>query len=193
VPELEHTMPTELRAGDSADWTAEAPSYLPADSWVLTYVLVSPTTQETIVAATSGTGYAAALTTTLSTTLAAGTWRWSAHVARNLGTPERVTLLAGTVEVLPNLAAASSGLDLRTTAEQLLDLVNTALAGALSTAQESKQVSTSAGTMAIKYVDKAELLVMRSNLLDQVASEAAARGIANGTELPRRIVARIVR
>lgn len=191
-----HTMPATIRAGDSTSWEAESTLYPPADGWALVYVLITAAARVSINASESGSGYAVALTPAATETLAAGTWRWSAYVERGADeTAERVTVAFGTVEVLPDMAGegAGEGLDMRSTAERMLDLVEAALTGTLSNAQESKQVSTSAGTMAIKYVPRSELLVLRSQLKAEVEAERAAARIANGEPPGRRIGARIWR
>lgn len=192
MADFAHTMPAELRAGDSIDWTASAPDYTDADGWALSYVLLSVSARVTIDATADGDGWAVAIPAAESGTLAAGVWRWSVHAANG---DDRATIMAGTVKVLadPLGAAAADGLDLRSWAEQQLALVEAALAGTLTSAQESKQVSTSAGTVAIKYVPRGDLVVLRSQLKDEVAGEDAARRIANGEPPARRIVARIRR
>lgn len=187
-------MPAELRQGDTATWTAETPDHSAADDWALKYTFVFPSGQKTL----SGTGTATSWELPLSAAVSAeypiGSIRWVAYSERGADPDqERITHDSGQVQILPDLAAADSGYDTRTTAAQLLESVEDVLKFRAASAHAEKTVTTSSGSMALKYVPIGELLAMRDSLRGEVAGEKELEDLNRGVGGSRRLVARIGR
>lgn len=189
---FEHTIPTELRAGDSLAFVASDLSYPAGSGWEMTVYFVTATSRTSVVGVADGDGFTFALGAIASAAIAAGRVAWVAVVTKD---DQRVTLFDSWIQVLPDLAGsgAATGLDTRSVAEQLLEAVEARLAGLASTAQLEKQVSTAQGSMALKYVPMGELLSIRDKLKAEVESERDAAAAADGLPSGRFARCRIVR
>ena len=119
------TEPTVLTVGDTATWTRSEPDYLPADSWVLKYVLINASASIDITASDNGDGthlVSEAAATTASYT--AGDYRWQAYVTKGA---ERYTVGRGELTIKANFDAETT-YDGRTTWVKILDDLETAYA-----------------------------------------------------------------
>lgn len=189
---FDHTIPTELRAGDSLAFTAVDLEHPASAGWAMTVHFVSATERVSVVGVADGDGFAFSLTAAASALIAAGRVAWVAVATKDT---DRSTLFDSWIQILPDLAGtgAASGLDTRSFAERQLELIEARLSGMASSAQLEKQVSTAQGSMALKYVPMGDLLVMRSKLRDEVASEKDAAALADGLPGSREVRCRIVR
>jgi len=187
-------MPAQIRAGDTTTWTAETPDHLAADSWVLKWALVNADGQKILTATAVLTAWEVVLGAETSAAYDTGAYRWVAYSVRGI-TPniERVTHEDGPVEILPDLAAATSGHDIRSTAAVLLEAVEDVLLNQAASSHAEKTISTSSGSMALKYVPRGELLAMRDQLRAEVAGENELDELNRGVGGSRRIVGRIGR
>lgn len=175
------TEPTQLRAGDTWAWSITLADY-PAGTWTLKYSLVKSGVQKTITATASGTTHAISVAKATTAAYAAGTWRWVASVTDGTS---RYTIDEGTIEVLPDIEAASSGYDYRSHAQTMLDAIEAWL--------ESKDPGVAEYEIAgrrMKYHSAESLLTLRSHYQAEVRREAAAEAIANGRPDPRRVFVR---
>jgi hypothetical protein len=188
-----HTIPAEIRQGDTATWTAETPDHSAADGWALKYAIVSPVGQKVVLGTATATAWEMILTATLSASYPTGALRWVAYSEKGTGeTRERITHESGPITFLPDLANATAGFDTRTTAAKLLEAVEDVLLNQAASAHAEKSVSTSSGSMALKYVPRAELLTMRDRLRAEVEAERQLENLNRGLGGSRRIVARIM-
>lgn len=118
------TIPSSLRAGDSLSATWSDPEHPATNGWVLRLTLINGSARYQASAAASGADHL--LTVTASTTAgwAAGTYGWV--IDATLGA-QRVTVAQGSVQVLADLAAATT-LDTRSNLRKALDAAEAALA-----------------------------------------------------------------
>lgn len=177
------TEPTELRAGDTWAWTKSLADY-PATTWTLKYALVKAGggTQKTITATASGTDHAVSVAKATTAAYGAGTWSWVASVTDGTS---RYTIDQGTLEVLPDIEAASSGYDNRTHAKTMLDAIEAWLE-----ARDPGVAEYEIAGRRMKYHSVPDLLRLRSQYRQEVRAEAAAERIANGLGDPRRVFVR---
>lgn len=119
------TEPSEIRSGDTVKWLREDKSgdYPASEGWSLEYYLVNSAGQETITAAAYNTdGFLITLTAAESAAYTAGTYKW---VSKFVKGAEKYTDRRGTIEILPDLEAADSGLETRSDTKVALDAINT--------------------------------------------------------------------
>lgn len=122
IPEVE---PKQIRKGDTTKWNKILSDYLADDGWALTYKLVNQTDNIDITAVADGSKHTIVLTAAITAAYITGTYTWIGHVTKAL---ERYTIGNGSMIVQPDLAAINSeGIDLRTNAQQVLDLLNKAM------------------------------------------------------------------
>ena len=187
---FEQTIPNQFRAGDSASWTASHSDYPASDGWTMKFVLVKAASRHEITGIENEDGWDFAVTPAVSENWEPGEYRWVAFVTKD---ESRYTVADGPVFILTDLAAAQNGIDVRSDATVMLEAVTLVLRGQASAAMESRQVSTSAGTMALKFVPRDVLFKMRAQLKAEVAQELIEDRLNNGQDSGRRIVARIAR
>lgn len=119
--ELSH-IPTTLAAGDAATWRLVFFDYPASDGWAVSYVLVATGQQITINATADGDDHLVDLTSTTTAAYIPGVYDYRQYVTKD---GNRYTLAAGKIEITPNFADATDGLDARTPAERTLDLLQT--------------------------------------------------------------------
>jgi hypothetical protein len=177
---MAHTIPTtepaQLRAGDLATWTKSLADYPASAGWVLSYALVKSGTRITFSASASGDDHLVAVPAATTASWAAGTYTWAARVTK---TTEIYTVATGTFDILPDIAAAVSGLDARSHAVKTLE--------ALETWLESHDPAVAEYEIAgrrMKYIPVGELLKLRDAYRREVSVENTATRLAAG--LPAR-------
>jgi hypothetical protein len=172
MPTVPTTEPTRVHAGDSATWRRDdlTADYPATGGWALSYTLVSPT--KVINVATSADGAAFLVTIPAATTAGwtPGDYTWAAAVTNGA---QRTTIGQGRLTVLPNIAGAVGGLDVRSPARQALDAVNAALAsyGAKAYLQEIQT-----GDRRQRFNTPGEFMAFRSRLMAEVAREGGPTG-----------------
>lgn len=177
--------PSTATAGDTLTWLTSLSSYPATSSWVLTYTLI-PTSgaARTITCTAEGADHRATASATTTASWTAGTYTLVGAVAKGA---ERYTVEQGSLILLPNLAAATTGQDLRTPAKQALDDMDAALRtyGAKAYLQ-----SMALGDRAKTFRSPAEFMAFRSQLQAEVAREQAAQRMASGLGNPNRLLVR---
>lgn len=180
------TLPPTIRAGDTLTATWSLPDYPAAAGWAVRLTLINSGARYQATASGSGTDYT--LTVPAATTAAwvAGSYTWTVD-ATLAGV--RATLGSGAVQVLPDLAAATT-LDTRSNYRKALDAAEAALAthGARAYLQgiemgDRKQVFTSPG----------DFLAFISRLRAEVAREDAAERLRQGLQPRNKLLVRFVR
>ena len=123
--------PLSARAGDTWNWRREdLSSDYPASEWTLKYYLLKSDKQIIITATADGDNFDIAVTKTVSAAYTAGTYAWIAKVSKGAGATEEAHVVAnGQMEILPDLAAATTGHDFRSFNKRMLDVIRTLLEG----------------------------------------------------------------
>jgi hypothetical protein len=121
TPTTPCSIPAEITAGDTVSWQQAGGDYPASAGWALAYTLVSSTKVLQVSATADGDDYAVTVDAATTAAWDAGSYRVQAYVTK--GT-DRHTIGTGLVRVLPNLAAATGGLDTRTHAQKVLDAIN---------------------------------------------------------------------
>lgn len=176
------TEPAVVTAGDTVAWVRDLPDY-PAPAWVLAYTYINAASKITVTAGASGAQHAVSVAAATTAGWAAGTYAWAATATNGA---QRATVARGTLQVLPNLAAATT-LDVRSPAQQALDDVNAALRtyGAKAWMQ-----SLSIAGRSQTFRSASEFMAFRSQLEAEVAKEQAAARLAAGLQPSNRLLVR---
>ncbi len=180
---ISDTEPTEIRGGDVVQWTKSLPDYLPS-AWTLvyTFTIQATTTARVQVTATDNGDDTHLATMSIVNTQALdpaatgspfNTVRWIARV--NDGTNYH-TVGSGTMRVLPDLAAATSGFDDRSHVKKVLDLIQAVIEGSATRAY----LADTTGDRSIQYKTDEELIVMHKRYLMLYEKELQAERIAAG-------------
>lgn len=178
------TEPQSVNAGDTIQWERQdLTDYLPADGWALSYVLINSAAKITISATTSGTGYAVTVAAATSATYAAGVYAWQAYVTK---TTERFKVDEGTMEVLPNFAAATT-YDSRSHVKTVLDAIEAVIESRASVDQESYSIM----GRSLKRTPMADLLKLKDRYKALYLAEQNAENAKNGKAGKNRILARL--
>ncbi len=125
-------IPSTLRAGDTTEWTESTSDYPATDGWTLRFSLrAKDKPLIDITASADGADYAVAVTYAASKGWVAGDYYYQAFVYKQTDgvTTDRHTIQRGQIEILPNLADASSQDDFRSTAQKNLDALEARLSG----------------------------------------------------------------
>lgn len=173
MAEIPTTEPTELRAGDTWAWTITNADY-PAGTWTLKYSLVKRGggVYKTITATASGTDHAVTVAKATTAGYAAADWDWVASVTNGTA---RYTLDSGTLKVLPDIEAATSGYDTRTHAVKTL--------AALEAWIEARDIGVAEYEIAgrrLKTIPIDQLIKLRSVYRIEVNAEQRRANIQNG-------------
>lgn len=169
--------PASFNAGDTVKWRISVPDYLPADGWVLSYALVQSTNQKTISGTNNGDGtHLATITAANSATYTAGIYFYQAYVTLSA---ERYKVREGRVEVKPNFAAATTGVDARSHVKTVLDALEATLANKASRDQLNYTIN---GTTIAKLTP-ADIIKWHSHYSTMYRQELAAENVAKGEAL----------
>lgn len=101
-------IPDTITAGDSVAWALTFSTYPASAGWILSYALTNDGNQITFAGTADGNAHLIDLATTDTVDWPAGDYAFQAYVT--LGA-ERFQISSGLVTILPNLAAATEGLD----------------------------------------------------------------------------------
>lgn len=155
--------PRELRVGDSANWQRNFTDYPASDGWALSYTIILPAAVHAFSATADGDAFAVALPAATTAAWSAG---WGTLVECVTKGAERYTLGTCAIRILPDLAAASAGMDLRSPAKRMLDNIELWM--------QTGDPAIGAiwyGERRIEQYPPGDLLKIRSRLQDEVANE----------------------
>lgn len=182
-----------LPQGDSAVWLddpvtdSQGVLYTSA-GYALSYILAGPVAAPvTLIAVANATGWKTTLTPTVSATLPAGTYWWSAVLT---AAGVRVTAGSGELTITQNLATITGTYDGRSAAERALADAEAALATFRSSQGRVKAYSI--GSRHMQFQDDQQILAVISYWRAKVVSEGAASKIAQGLGNPRNLFTRFV-
>lgn len=156
-------IPAQITAGDTAQWSRPGGNYRASDGWTLAYAFVGTGAVYSAEAVADADGY---LVTIAATDTAS--WQPGAYTVQEFVTKgdERHTLSTARIQVLPNLAAATTGMDTRSHAQKVLDTINAWL--------ETKAPvygSMEINGRKISYYPVADLLKLRDRFRREVLTE----------------------
>ncbi|MEO7066263.1 MAG: hypothetical protein ABI114_05115 [Rhodanobacter sp.] len=173
-------IPTEVTAGDTISWRRIGGDYPASAGWVLAYTLLSAAAVFNATATPDGDDFLIDVPAATSAAWAAGSYRVQEYVTSSDGT-QRFTLATYALQVLPNAAAATAGMDTRTHAQIVLDSINAYL--------ETKApvyASMEINGRKLGYYTLADLLKLRDRYAMMVLTE---QRIASGKTGGNRILA----
>lgn len=176
------TEPPAARAGDTLSFTKTLADYPASAGWVLSYALLKSGTRITFTASASGDDHAVSVAASTTASWAAGRYRLVGRVAK---AGEAYTVVDTSLDVLPDLAAASTGYDARTHAQKTLDALEAWIENHDSAVAEYEIAG-----RRMKYIPVAELIKLRAAYQNEVAAETAAAGLAAGIKPKRRLLVR---
>lgn len=184
---LNSRIPQTLRKGDSLvlDDMDLSDTY-PASTWTLTIFIVNSSVQFEKDATADGVLHDLTLTTTDTATLSEGFNQWVFKVTD--GT-EVNTIFDGTIEILPDLAAAQ---DTRTHARKTLESLEAVIETRATTDQMNYEISGPGGTRKLSRMSFEELVDLRDKYRQKVNSEEAKDNIAAGRGSGRKVKTRFV-
>lgn len=173
MPTVPTTEPLRVHAGDSLTWRRDdlTADYPATAGWALSYTLVNASQALSVDATADGAAFLVSVSAATTATWPPGDYTWAAAVTNG---SQRTTIGQGRLTVLPNVAGAQGGLDVRSPARQALDAVNAALAtyGAKAYLQEIQT-----GDRRQKFATAADFMAFRSRLVREVAQEEVAAGL----------------
>jgi hypothetical protein len=178
-------IPSSITAGDTVAWSRTLADYPAGAGWSLKYKLVGASGAYAIDATVSADGNAYAVVLDAATTAAWTTGNYQLQEYVTNGSGERHTLGVSALKVLPDLAAASGGMDLRTSPQRILDAINAVLEGRATSADLKVQIN----GRSIEYIPLSELLALRSAMKLEVLNAQRAAGNADTGKLLVRFVA----
>ena len=182
IPSIE---PTSFRAGDLLQWTKSLSDFPAGAGWTLAYTLINHTAKITINASASGNDFSVSVAAATTANYAEGTYSWMARVTK---ATEIYTVGTGTIEILPNLAAATL-YDNRSNAKTMLDAIEAAYYDRASSTQLEMEIN----GRRIRSMSVDELIKWRSYYAAIVAREADAETFARTGISRRRIGIRCTR
>lgn len=187
--EVSTIEPTSIRAGDSPSWSKSlADTYPPSGGWALTYTLVlqsDASKRLQVTASDSNNIFLTQITAVQSAALTPGTYSLFGHVSKGV---ERYQIFAGTVEVLPNLAAVLTG-DLRSNVKRTLDAIEAVIERRATSDQQAVTIN----GRSLTRIPLAELILLRDKYKTDYKNELIAEQIARTGVDPRNIGVRFVR
>lgn len=167
-------IPPQITAGDTAFWTRALCDYPAGLGWSLVYTLVSRTKAYTFVGTANGDTFDVTVAASDTAGWDVDTYRWAETVSMG---GNRHTTAIGTLRVLPNLGAATGGIDTRTHARKMLDLIEAWLESRAPTVG-SMEI---AGRKIANY-PLPDIIKLRDRYRFETAREEAGRGVV-GTRI----------
>lgn len=114
-------IPAQITAGDTAVWSRSGGNYRASDGWTLSYAFVGIASVYSAHADADGDDYLVTIAATATLGWQPGAYTVQEYVTKG---DERHTLSTARLQVLPNLAAATAGMDTRSHAQKVLDAIN---------------------------------------------------------------------
>lgn len=171
--------PAKIRAGVTTTWEEGLSDYSATDGWALKYRLAGTTANYDVNAVGVGTVHTVTITADISKAWIAGTYTLLGYVVEGSdASVQRKDISVGTIEVLANIAEATSAADYRTHARKTLALIEAAIE---SYAVRPVEEITIAGRMIRRPTLKA-LASLKSRYQFLVKQEQMAERAANGLD-----------
>jgi len=173
--------PTELRAGDSWNWTRQWADY-PSSAYTLGYILNSPSNRfafpsQAITADADNLSFDIQLSPAQTALCVADTYEFVAVLSQaadatdgNLA--QQVTMVLQSVKVLPNLVTATGPVDTRSWVKRTLDTVRAAIDGDSRPDVQEYMIQ----GRSIRKVDRKQLLAWEAEFQYRYDAERRAKG-----------------
>ena len=171
-------IPTRFIAGTTLQFTRTFPDYPPSAGWTLAYSLTKAGSQIIFSSADNGAGgHWINVPASTTESWAAGSYAYQGIVGN--GT-DQFQVDAGSIEIQPNFAAQTSGLDARSHAQRFLDAIEAQLEGRATQDQQRIEIQ----DRRLENFPMSELLKLRNFYRGEVAREdAAASGRPNAQKM----------
>ncbi len=124
MAQIPTSEPLSIIAGDTLTWQKTLVNYPASQGWTLNYRLINAAGHLDITGSASGDDHLISVPAAASSGYVAGQYNWQSYVTNAGG--ERHTIETGDIEVKANWAAATTGLETRSTARQILDALEAA-------------------------------------------------------------------
>jgi hypothetical protein len=185
VNTVKTSVPPQLSAGDSLKWLISVGNFPASIGWTLHYTFNNAANSISFDSTASGDNHSINIGPATTASWAAGDYKYVAWVDGVDG--ERHTINTGTIKVLPNLAAASSGFDNRSPAKKCLDDLNAAFAEYGNKAYTQEY---SIGDRRMKFNTPGDFLAFRSKVQAEVNRELAVENRLLGNPSASKILVR---
>jgi len=166
--------PASFTAGDTVKFRINAPDYLPADGWVLSYAFVQSGDYQTVTGTDNGDGtHLVTISAAASVAFLTGVYFYQGYVELS---GERFKVREGRLQVLPNFATATGGVDARSHVLATLEALQQTILGKASKDQLSYTIN---GTTVSKMAP-AELIAWHKHYTVLYNQELAAERLNKG-------------
>ena len=177
--------PLELTQGESVAWERDIRDY-PATEWTASYRLrgiLGVGAGLNVTCTADGPKFVASVTAAESAGLAVTTYEWQLWVTRISDANDVRQIERGTVKVNKGFTAGSlSSVDVRSTAQQILDAIDAVMSGKATADQLEYTIETQVGKRQLKRLPMTELIAARTYYANVVAREQQAERLrARGT------------
>ncbi|MCH9835905.1 hypothetical protein K0U83_09595 [bacterium] len=173
------TEPTEIRAGDLTEWNKDLPVY-PASEWTLVYTLINASSKITITASASSDTHAVSEPAATTAAWSAGFYTWTAQVTNITDALQKHTVLAGNLDILPDLTAAgTTTYDGRSYAKITLDAIEAVIQNRAS----KDQMSYTIHDRQLSRMSVDDLFKFRDQFRGEVANEDATQEGVSGKKV----------
>ena len=147
--------PTKFTAGDTVSWLVSHASYLSTDGWAVLYAFVRATAQKLVAGVGQPDGtHLITITAAESTLWTPGEYAWQKYAMK---AAVRDPLGDGFLNVAPNFLTATTGLDFRSTAEQMVALLEVTMKGRATTDELNHTIDTAQGSRSVGLLTPAQL------------------------------------
>lgn len=170
---MRYTEPTQITTRETVIWTKNYSDY-PADEWTLAYYFRGPGIGFNATGTADGDDFVVTVPgTTTDNVDRAGKYKWEAWVTNIADTTIKYNVGVGFTNIVLGLDVSSEApVDLRSTAQKILDAIDEALLTSAGDVIEY-EVSTSAGSKKVKR-SRTDALAARKEYASIVAREQAA-------------------
>ena len=176
--DIQTIEPLVARAGETWVWERTFADY-PAPTWALTYTFFFASGVFSVTASASGTAHRVTVSAADSAARTAGRYNWTAQASKGAGASiERYQVGAGAIQILPNLAAATT-YDGRSHARKVLDAINAMIEGSATAGQLAVVQAATGGGTSTGYAP-AELRKWQQQYAAAVQAEDQAAALARG-------------
>ena len=179
-------IPPAITAGDAANWRLVLPLYHASDGWAASYVLVKATNQITINTSADGDDHLVSIASSTTASWPPGVYNYALYATKD---GDRQSLAYGTVEITPDFASATGGMDARTPAERRLE----SLENTYDTLAARHLASKSGGSFSTTDKELTELREQINKQRAVVVSERRKKQIREGKRPGTKIKVRFMR
>lgn len=173
--------PARIRAGDTIKWLKTLNDYSAADGWVLSYRLINSNGKFDISSTASGADHLITISAATTANYFPGDYTLFGWVTKS---SERFSIPSSKVHVFLNLAALTSGYDIRSTARKILDLLDAAM---LSHGNQAWVQEYEIEGRRMRFKSIGEFIAYRSKIKQEVNREENAERLRNGLSLKNKI------